>query len=193
MFAEQAIVGTEGGEKVGVDIEFTGNFAVMKDGDDDFGFGFEGTGEIARIVGDVVDDDGLAGAGRGTADALIERDASVGSHGALERAEDECGVIGVFPKHVEADPIVFGELAVKEGDDVLHQGLCGKGCDGERVEFGNEVGGFRMCGGHDRSVEHKWRRGAKWNGGRGDGRVKERGIAGGAEEEVYCEDGAKVN
>jgi len=140
VFAEEAIVGAEGSEEMGVDIEFTGDFAVMEDGDNDFGFGFEGAGEIARIVGDVVDDDGFAGAGRGATNALIERDARVGSHGALEGAEKKSGVIGVFTKHVEADPVVFGELAVKECDDVLHESFGGKGGDGETVEFSDEVG-----------------------------------------------------
>jgi hypothetical protein len=40
VFAELAIVGAEGGEEVGVDIEFTGDFAVMEDRDYDFRFGF---------------------------------------------------------------------------------------------------------------------------------------------------------
>jgi hypothetical protein len=47
------------------------------------------------------------------------------------------------------------------------------GLDGERAEFRNEGGRFWISGGHDRLVEHKWRRGAKENGGSGDGRVKE--------------------
>ncbi len=137
VFAEQAIVGAEGGQEVGVDIEFTGDFAVMEDGDDDFGFGFEGAGEIARIGGDIVDDDGFAGAGRSATDALIERDPGVRSHGAFEGAENKRGVIGILSQHVEADPIVFGELAVKECDDVLHQGFGGGGGDDERVELWN--------------------------------------------------------
>ena len=49
VFAELAIAGAEGGEEVGVDVEFTDDFAVNEDGDDDFGFGFEGAGEIAGI------------------------------------------------------------------------------------------------------------------------------------------------
>jgi len=40
VFAEFAISRAEGGEEVGVDIEFTDNLAVDEDGDDDFGFGF---------------------------------------------------------------------------------------------------------------------------------------------------------
>ncbi len=133
MFAEFAVSGAEGGEEVGVDIEFTDNFAVDEDRDDDFGFGFEGTGEIAGIAGDVVNDDGHAAAGSGAANALVERDASVRRHGALERAEDEDVVIAFLFEQVEAHPIVFGELAVKERDDVFHQGFAGSGGDGQAV------------------------------------------------------------
>jgi hypothetical protein len=44
VFAELAVVRAEGGQEVGVDIEFASNFAVTEDGDYDFGFGLEGTG-----------------------------------------------------------------------------------------------------------------------------------------------------
>ena len=89
VFAEFAVVGAEGGEEVGVDVEFADDFAANEDGDDDFGFGFERAGEIAGVGVDVVDDDGFAAGGRGAADALIERDAGVGRHGAFEGAEDK--------------------------------------------------------------------------------------------------------
>ena len=133
MFAEFAISRAEGGEEVRVDVEFTDDLAVDEDRDDDFGFGFEGTGKIAGIAGDVVNDDGHAAAGSGAANALVERNASVGRHGALERAEDEDVVIAFLFEHVEANPIVFGELAVKERDDVFHQGFTGRGCDRQAV------------------------------------------------------------
>ena len=155
VFAEFAISRAKSGEEVGVDIEFTDNFAVDEDGDDDFGFGFERTGEIAGIAGDIVNDDGHAAAGSGAANALVERDARVGRHGALEGAEDEDVVIAFLFEQVEANPIVFGELGVKERDNVIHQGLAGTRGDGQTVEFEDEVGRFRVCGGHDSSVEHK--------------------------------------
>ena len=41
VFAEFTVVGAEGGEEVGVDIEFAGDFAADEDGNDDFGFGFD--------------------------------------------------------------------------------------------------------------------------------------------------------
>ena len=107
MFAEFAVVGAEGGEEVGIDVEFADDFAADEDGDDDFGLGFERAGEVARVGVDVVDDDGFTAGGRGAADALVEGNAGVGRHGALERAEDEG--VAAFPfEHVEADPVVAG-------------------------------------------------------------------------------------
>ena len=147
MFAEFAVVGAEGGEEVGIDVEFADDFAADEDGDDDFGFGFEGAGEIAGVGVDVVDDDGFAAGGRGTADTLVERDASMGSHGAFEGAEDKG--VAAFPfEHVEADPVVTGELFVEKGDDGFHEGFAGGSGFGEGVELGNDVGGFLLCGGH---------------------------------------------
>ena len=133
VFAEDAIAWAKGGEEVGIDIEFTDHFAVDEDGDDDFGLGFEGAGEIAGIAGDVVNDDGHAATGSGAANALVERDAGVWRHGALEGAEDEDIASWFMLEHVEANPIVFGELAVKERDDVCHEGFGGRGGDGQSV------------------------------------------------------------
>jgi hypothetical protein len=149
-FAEGAIFGAESGSEVGVDVEFADDFAALEDGDDDFGFGFDGAGEITGIGGDVIDDDGFAGGSSGTADALIERDASVRGHGAFEGTEDENGRLSSLLEHVEADPVVAGEFAVEQGDDLSHEGFRG-GCSGsETIEFGSEIGGFDVCvGGHE--------------------------------------------
>jgi hypothetical protein len=149
VFAEKAIVGTKGSEEVGVDVEFTDDFAMDEDGDDDFGFGFEGAGKIAGIAGDVVNDEGHAATGGSAANALVERDAGVRRHGAFEGAEDEDIAAGFVFEHVEANPIVFGELAVKERDDVFHQGFGGSSGDGQAIQFEDETGRFRMSGGHD--------------------------------------------
>src|SRR5258706_14753675 len=81
VFAEFAVVGAEGGEEVGVDVEFADDFAADENGDDDFGFGFEGAGEIARVGVDVVNDDGFTAGGCGAAAALGKRDAGVRRHG----------------------------------------------------------------------------------------------------------------
>ena len=141
MFAEFAVIGAEGGEEVGVDVEFADDFAADEDGDYDFGFGFEGAGEIAGVGVDVVDDDGFAAGGRGAADALVEGNARVRRHGALEGAEDER--VASFPfEHVEADPVVAGEFFMKKGDEGFHEGFAGRGGFSERVELGNEVGRF---------------------------------------------------
>jgi hypothetical protein len=147
VLAEFAVVGAEGGEEVGVDVEFADDFAADEDGDDDLGFGFERAGEIAGVGVDVVHDDGLSAGGRGAADALIERDAGVGRHGAFEGAEDER--VASFPfEHVEADPVVAGELFVEKRDDGFHERFAGCGGPGERVELRNDVGRFDRCGRH---------------------------------------------
>ena len=147
MFAEFAVVGTEGGEEVGIDVEFSDDFAADEDGDDDFGFGFERAGKITGVGVDVVDDDGFAAGGRCAADTLVEGNAGVGRHGALEGAEGER--IAAFPfEHVEADPVVTGELFMEKGDDGFHERLARYGGLGERVEFGHQIGGFSLCGCH---------------------------------------------
>lgn len=149
MFAEFAVVGAERGVEVGVDVEFADYFFVNEDGDHDFGFCFEGTGQVAGIGIDVVDDDSFAGGGSGTADALMERNARVGSHCALEGAEDEDVIVAFFFEHVKADPIVASEFFVKKGDDAFHEGVGVGGRNGEAVESRDEVGRFCVCGGHE--------------------------------------------
>ena len=147
VFAEFAVVGAEGGQEVGIDVEFADDFAADEDGDDDFGFGLEGAGKIAGVGVDVVDDDGFAAGGCGAADALVEGNAGVGRHGALKGAEDER--VASFPfEHVETDPVVAGEIFVEKGDDGFHEGFAGGGGLGERVELGNQIGGLLLCGCH---------------------------------------------
>jgi len=147
VFAKFAVVGAEGGEEVGVDVEFADDFAANEDRDDDFGFGFERAGQVAGVGVDVIDDDGFAAGGRGAADALVEGNAGVGRHGALEGAEDERAAAFPF-EHVEADPVIAGELFVKKRDDGFHERFGRCGGFGERVKLGNEVGGFYVCGRH---------------------------------------------
>lgn len=147
MFAEFAVIGAESGLEVGVDVEFADDFFVREDGDYDFGFCFEGTGQIAGIGIDVVDDDSFAGGGSCAADALMERDARVGSHGAFEGAENEDVMIAVFFEHVEADPIVASEFFVKKGNDAFHERVGVGGRNGKAIESRDQVGGFCVCGG----------------------------------------------
>ena len=151
MLAELAVFGAGSCEEVGVDIEFAGNFTVNEDGDNDFGFGFEGAGEIAGIGIDVVDDDGFAGGSGGTTDALIEGNASVRRHGAFEGAENEDVAIGFFFEHVKANPIVTGELLVEDCDNTLHERFGGGRSFGEGIESRDQVRRFGMCGGHRNS------------------------------------------
>ena len=123
VFAEGAIVGAEGGEEMRVDVEFADDFVVNEDGDDDFGFGFEGAGQIARIGVNVIDDDGLAGGRGSAADALVERNAGVGRLGALEMTENENVVVAFLFEHVKANPVVTSDFFVEESDDALHKGI----------------------------------------------------------------------
>src|SRR5579883_1548332 len=87
VLAQLAVVGTKGGEEVGIDVEFANDLASDENGYDNFGFGFDGTGQVARIGIDIVDHNGLAAGGGCAADALIQRNARVRRHGALERAQ----------------------------------------------------------------------------------------------------------
>ena len=123
VFAEGAIVRAEGGEEMRVDVEFADDFVVNEDGNHNFGFGFEGAGEITRIGIYVSDDNGLAGGGRGAADALVERNAGVGRHGALEMTENENVVVAFLFEHVKANPVVTSDFFVEESDDALHKGI----------------------------------------------------------------------
>ena len=148
MFAESAVFEAEGGEEVGVDVEFADDFVANEDGDDDLGFGFEGAGQIARIGVNVIDDDGLAGGRGSAADALVERNAGVRRHGALEGAEDEDIVVAFLFEHVEAHPVVTSELFVEESDDALHEAFGRSGGYGKGIESGDEVGGFDLRSGH---------------------------------------------
>lgn len=107
VFAEYAIVRTEGGEEVAVNVEFTDDFSFCEDGNDDFGFRFERAGEIARVLVHVVHNDGLAAGCGGATDALIQRDARVRRHAAAKRAEDQH--VGIFfVDHVKANPVIAG-------------------------------------------------------------------------------------
>jgi len=108
VFTELAVLETKRGKEMRVDVEFTSNFAVNKDGDDNFGFSLNRTGEIPRIGIHVVNHDGFACGGRSTTDPLIERNACVRRHCAFERTEDEHVVIAFPFQHVEADPVVAG-------------------------------------------------------------------------------------
>jgi hypothetical protein len=148
VFAESAITGAEGGGDVRVDVEFADNFAVNANGDDDFGFGFKRAREIAWIGINVVDDDGLSRGSSGAANALVQRDAGMGSHGSLEGAENENVTIAILFQHVKADPIVARKSFVKHSDDGLHERVGGAARNGERVESRDEVRGFGLCGGH---------------------------------------------
>ena len=151
MFAELPVVGSEGGEEVGINVEFADDLAVAKDGNNDFRFGLQRAGKIARVGIHVVNDNGSTARSRGATDSLIQGDAGVGRHGALERAENEDVAVGFPLEHVKTNPIVASELGVKERDDALHESVGRGRCGGEGVQFGNQIGGLGVCGGHGNS------------------------------------------
>jgi len=148
VFADGAIFGSEGGEEVAVNIELADNFLFNEDGDHDFRFGFEGTGEVSRVGADVVNDDSLAGGRRGAADTLIQGNARVRGHGAAKGAENQNFLRTVFFEHVETYPVVTQHFLVQEFGDALHQIPRGFRAGGEGVEFANYFTRIRVCRGH---------------------------------------------
>jgi len=124
---------------VGIDVELADNFAVNEYRNNDLGPGFERTGEITRIRIDIIDDDGFACGGCGSAEALVERDASVGCRRSFEGAEGEDIVATLFFKHVEADPVVVVEFFVEERNDTLHERVRRSSGFGECVESWKKI------------------------------------------------------
>jgi hypothetical protein len=148
VFAKLAVVRTKGREKMGIDVEFTGDPAVGEDGSNDFGFSVERTGEVARVGIDVVHNDGFTVGSGGAADALIQRDAGVGSHRAFERPENEHVAVPFFLEHVEADPVVAGKFSMEERDDSFHERFARGAGRGEGIEFQDQICSFYVCRGH---------------------------------------------
>ena len=146
MFAKFAVVRAKSRVEVRVYVEFADDFAVGEDGDDDFGFGFERAGEIARVCVDVVDNDGFSGGCGGPADALVKRNAGVGRHGAFEGTEDEDVRARFLFEHVEANPVVARELFVEERHNAFHESVRVGGAFGEGVQRRNEFGRLGECG-----------------------------------------------
>lgn len=101
MLTQGSVVSGEGGEKVAVNIKLTDDLLFDKDGDNDFGLGFERTGQVARVGGDVVDDDSLAGGSSGTADALVQRNASTQILNSVANATDRVVLTGRWPRTSE--------------------------------------------------------------------------------------------
>ena len=148
VLTEFAVVGTESGEEVAVNVEFADDFSVHKNRDDDLGFCFERAGEIARVAVDVIHNDRLSGGSGGPADALIERNARVGRERADKGTEDEDFASGFVLEHVKADPIVSGEFFVKEICDFLHEVVGGRAYSAKRIDFRDQVGTFESGRGH---------------------------------------------
>ena len=120
------------------------------DGNDYFGAGFKGAGEVARVAVDVVDDHGFGLGDGGSADAFGDWNACVFGGRADEWTEDEYFWIGRI-EHVEADPVVTGQAVCDAlHGEVLKGGKAGNGA-GEISEFRDQSfvdGG--LCFEHDR-------------------------------------------
>src|SRR5277367_3976143 len=61
VFADGAVPRAEGGEEMAVNIQLSDNSPFDEDGADDFGFGFQREGQLARVVTDVPKIAGPAG------------------------------------------------------------------------------------------------------------------------------------
>ena len=77
------MLGSESRGEVAVDIQLSYHFSINKYWHYDFRLGFQGTRQIARILADIVDHDGLTAGRCRTANSLIERNARVRRRGAL--------------------------------------------------------------------------------------------------------------
>jgi hypothetical protein len=96
MLAELAVVGTKGGEKMGVDVEFAGNFTVDETGTTISDL--VSREQAGRVGSNVVNDNGFTCRRSRPADALIEWDAGVRRHGAVEGASRSCLLVSAAPQ-----------------------------------------------------------------------------------------------
>ncbi len=152
-FEEELVGGAEGGGEVAFDVKEAGERAFGEERNHHFGFDHVGAGEIAGVVGDVLNDDGFARGSGGSAEAAAERDALVGGKAADVGANDEIAGIGFVGK-IEADPVVAGHGLVETLGDLLHEGIGGGGraCGG--FEFGEEIGAERNGRVGGRGISH---------------------------------------
>ena len=130
VFAEFAIVGAEGGQEVGIDVEFARDFAVNEDRNHNLGSGFQGASEIAGVRGNIIDNQRFSAGGGRAANALVQRDTRVGCHSALKRAQDKYVVIAFFFEHVKTDPVVTREFLMEERNNTLHEQITRSGFGG---------------------------------------------------------------
>lgn len=133
----------EGVGEIAFDVEFTGKLFVYEEGHDHFGLHQRRAGEIARVGGDVLDNDNLAGAGGGAAEAGVEGNAGVGSKAAGIRADNEVAGVGGI-NEIKANPIVAGHFFMKAVGHALHEGLGGGSGGGKGMEFLEELA-LRWC------------------------------------------------
>src|ERR1700757_287837 len=97
----------ESSGEVTIDIELTHYVSMGKYGNHNLRFRFQRTRQVARIFADIVHDYGLSARSRSAADALIEWNASVRRHRALESAKDENRRLCPGLQHIESHPVVL--------------------------------------------------------------------------------------
>lgn len=120
-FDEFPGVGIEGVGEVAFDTQCGQHSLPHEDGHDHVGLDEIGA-EVARVGGNIVDHDGLAGGRRRSAQTTVERDARSGGKAALVRSHDESVAVGHFHE-VKADPVVAGHIFVKTVRHGLHEKL----------------------------------------------------------------------
>lgn len=148
VLAELAVIGTESGKEVAVNVELADDFSVHKNRNDDLGFRFEGTGEIASVAVDVIHNNCFSGGSCGSTDALIERNARVGRERTDKRTKYQDFASGFVLEHVKANPVVSGEFFVQEICDFLHEVIGIRAGDRKRIDFRDQVGTFESGRGH---------------------------------------------
>src|ERR1700733_16163810 len=110
----------EGVGEVAFGVELGDYFFLGEDGNDDFGFHHRRTREIARIFGDVVNDDDFTSGGGRTAESLAQGNAGVRRKAAGEWTDDEVIRVGGIDQ-IKPDPVVARHFLVKFVYAVSHQ------------------------------------------------------------------------
>ena len=125
MLDEVLVLRRERSGKMAVDIEFADDFAMHKHGHNDFGFGFEGTGEVTGILTHVVYYDCLAHWKRPRRKCLdsveCECAASWPPRNGPRTSTRRLRVHRVLLQHVEANPVVLQHAIVQQLCHGLHQ------------------------------------------------------------------------
>src|SRR5690242_5088449 len=118
------VVISESGGKMAVDIQFAGHLAADEYRHHDFRFGFGGAGEITAVHAHVIDYHCLSGRSGRAANTLIQWNAGMRRHGALQGPQDQHAGLRVHRfllQHVEAHPVVLEHAIVQQLHYFPHQ------------------------------------------------------------------------